>query len=401
MVTAGPGSQGALRQANLRRVLEEVRTAGSLTQAEIARRTGLSAASVTNLVRKLSQAGAVQVEDSTDAGRRCRRVKLGQTAGYVLGIDLGRSHLLMCIADLSWNIVVEGQRTMRPETEAKAGLALCQELQAELMQKAGLSAGRVLYGGVGVPGPLEVATGHIGAGTLLPQWTGMNLKTAFEQALDLPMVVDNDANLGALGEFSWQRPNRPDGTMIYLRLATGIGGGMMVDGRLHRGAAGTAGEIGHMTIDADGRLCRCGNRGCLETKASTPVMLEVLASALDRPVDIDTWMGLVNQGHTASVRLIEEVGRCVGTAVSNLCNLLSPDHVVLGGPVTQAGDRLLNQVRDEVQRRAVPATWRAVKIEASHHGSRSEMYGAVVLAREALLAATPLASLLESLGTSI
>jgi len=395
MTSAGPGSQGALRQTNLRRVLAEVREAGSLTQAQIARRTGLSPASVTNLVRTLSEAGVVQVVSATEAGRQCRLVTLAGTDGYVLGIDLGRSHLLMCIADLNWRVVVEGSRTATPETSAASGLSHCQELRDELLDKAGLQPDQLLAGAVGVPGPLDSSSMHIGAGTLLPQWTGMDLQQAFEQALDLPMVVDNDANIGVLGEFAWQRSIRPRGSLIYLRLATGIGGGLMLNGQLHRGAAGTAGEVGHMTIDEGGRLCRCGNRGCLETLASTPVMLQVLSGALDAPADVETWMNLARQGHTASVRLLEEVGRHVGTAVANLCNFISPDRVVLGGPITEAGQLLLGPVRDEVGRRAMPATSRVVKIDITRHGQRTEMLGAVVLARELALSNTPLSSLFE------
>ena len=396
MTLVGPGSQGALRQNNLRRVLDEVRNAGSLTQAQIARSTGLSAASVTNLVRSLAKSGVVEVTSATASGRQCRLVTLTQTSGYVLGIDLGRSHLLMCIADLNWNIVVEGARTTTPEMPSSDGLALCQQIRNELLEQAGLTPDQLLAAAVGLPGPLDSATMQIGSSSLLPQWTGMDLKHAFEQVLSLPVVVDNDANIGALGEFAWQCPSRPQGSLIYLRLATGIGGGLMIGGQLHRGAAGTAGEVGHMTIDERGRLCRCGSRGCLETVASTPVMLQVLTSALERPADVATWMSLARQGHTASVRLLEEVGRHVGTAVANLCNFISPDRVVLGGPITAAGDLLLDPVRNEVGRRAMPATSRVVKIDITRHGGRTEMLGALVLARELALGNTPMPSLLEA-----
>ncbi|MCL1898752.1 MAG: ROK family transcriptional regulator [Micrococcales bacterium] len=394
MTVKGPGSQGALRQANLRRVIEEVRAAGKLTQAQISRHTGLSAASVTNLVRTLNQAGLVEVETGSEAGRQCRHVSLTHSPGYVLGIDLGRSHLLMCIADLNWQVVVEAARSITPETPAPVGLALCQQLQAELLDKANLDSKQLLAAGVGLPGPLDAATKEIGVGTLLPHWVDRNLEEAFQGALDLPVVVDNDANIGALGEFAWQCAERPKGTLIYLRLATGIGGGLMLGGQLHRGAAGTAGEVGHMTIDEGGQLCRCGSRGCLETVASTPVMLNVLSGALAGPVDLDTWIKLARQGHTASIRLLEAVGQHVGTAVANLCNFISPDKVVLGGPITAAGELLLTPVRQEVDRRAMPATSRLVDIAITRHASRTEMLGAVVLAREVALNNDPLASLL-------
>jgi predicted NBD/HSP70 family sugar kinase len=380
MVNTSPGSQGGLRRANLGRVLAEVQAANGVTQAEIARRSGLSAATVTNLVRHLANSGTVVVADETRQGRRCRVVRMRLSDGHVLGVDLGRSHLVMCLATLDGQIVAHQRLTVAPDTSAEAGLDHCRAVYAELLAQANLESTSVLVAGVGVPGPLDKSTGHIGAGTLLPAWTGLHLKDAFEQSLGLPVVMDNDANIGALGEFCWRVEAVDPGPLIYLRLATGIGGGLLLGGQLHYGAAGTAGEVGHMTIDESGLLCRCGNRGCLETVAATPVMLQVLSSAIDRPADLDTWMDLCQAGNTAAARLVEAMGRHIGAAVANLCNLISPTRVVLGGPVTRAGDLLLAPVRDEVQRRAVPAAANAVSLGIARHGWLTEAHGAVVLA---------------------
>jgi predicted NBD/HSP70 family sugar kinase len=138
-------------------------------------------------------------------------------------------------------------------------------------------------------------------------------------------------------------------------------------------------------------MCRCGNRGCLETTASTSVLLGVLASTLERPCDTETWVRLAKDGHTAAVRLMEDCGRHVGAAVANLCNFINPAKVILGGPVTAAGELLLGPVRDEVRRRAMPAASATVSVEISRHGPRSEVFGALCLAIQAASATSPAA----------
>jgi predicted NBD/HSP70 family sugar kinase len=366
------------------RVLDLVQVAGPLTQAEISRRTGLSAASVTNIVRLLTDEGGVDVADAVQAGRRCRVVTPTCPPGLVLGIDIGRTHLRMCIADRAKTVLAEGSTDVAPGVSAEDGLGMCADLFATLLADNGLARDDVLVAAAGVPGPLDHQTGQIGAGSLLPEWNGIDLPERFSDALGLNVLVENDANLGALGEYLWDGIHTPRSSLIYLRLATGIGGGMVLDGHLHRGLSGTAGELGHMTIDENGRLCRCGNRGCLETLAATPVMLDVLASALERRVDLDTWLSMAAEGHTASVRLLEDMARHLGAVVANLCNLINPEVVCLGGPVTAAGDLLLAPMRDEVQRRAIPSASRRVRLEMSKHGPRSEVYGAVCLAIRSL-----------------
>jgi predicted NBD/HSP70 family sugar kinase len=184
-----------------------------------------------------------------------------------------------------------------------------------------------------------------------------------------------------LGEFTWDTPVLTPAPQVYALLSVGIGCGLVIDGnRLFRGAAGTAGELGHVTLDTSGRLCRCGNRGCVETTASTPVLLETLSAALERPVDLPEWLALARAGHNGSIRLLEDMGAQVGAAIANLVNLLSPASVVLGGPVTEAGDLLLLAVREAVTRRSMPAPGRKVHVRLARHPGLSELHGALALA---------------------
>ena len=389
-MTHHPGSTSALRRANTARVLRLVRECDGLVQAEIARRSGLSPATVTNLVRDLVADGAVTVTDCTVNGRRARLVAAAVGPGCVLGVDVGRSHVRMVLADQGHQVLAEGYRTLDPVLSSADGLELVARLYDELLGQAGVDRGEVLHAGVGLPGPLDLETHQIGAGTLLPEWTGQDLRAAFADALGLDVTVDNDANLGALGEYAWpvhsvDQPaaDDPPGwgqSLVYVRLATGIGGGLVLGGELFRGANGTAGEVGHQTIAENGPLCRCGNRGCLEAIASVPHFLDTLRSALDRDVDITGWVDLARSGHTIAVRLVQDLGQHVGAALANLTNLVNPHRIVVGGPVSATEEILLAPIRAEIRRRAIPAASRHVRVERTRHGDRAEVLGATHLA---------------------
>ncbi|MDR1118084.1 MAG: ROK family transcriptional regulator, partial [Bifidobacteriaceae bacterium] len=292
MPPRGPGSPGALRRANFGRLLEALAAAGNeATQAELARRSGLSQASVSNLVRHLEQAGEVRVSAEIRGGRRCRVVTRAPQSGYVFGLDLGRTHIRAGLGTLDHKLVAQQFAAMTPETSAADGLARCRQMFDALLSDAALERSDIRAAAAGVPGPLSSVTGEIGAGAVLPAWTGIDLKAHFSRALGLPVTVENDSNLGALGEFTWDTPIQTLAPQIYTRLSVGIGCGLVIDGdRLLRGAAGTAGELGHISLDTSGRLCRCGNRGCMETTASTPVLLETLSRAMERDVTLEEWL---------------------------------------------------------------------------------------------------------------
>ncbi|MDR1264020.1 MAG: ROK family transcriptional regulator [Propionibacteriaceae bacterium] len=374
-----PGSTASLRQTNLEAVLRQVRSAGGLVQAEIARRTGLSAATVTNLVRLLAERGQVAVAPTLINGRRSQLVTPLPGDGYILGVDIGRSHIRAQLVDLGHTVAGADHVRLEPGSSSQRGLELTAGLYARLLSDVGIDRSAVRHAGVGLPGPLDRANRQIGAATVLPEWMGQDLEERFAAALSLPVMIDNDANLGALGEYAWP-PGREVSSLLYIRLATGVGGGLILNGQLYHGADGTAGEIGHLSLDEVGPLCRCGNRGCLEAIASVPAFLGVLSSALQRPVDVDAWVGLARDGHVTAVRLIEDLARHLGATVANVVNLINPGLVLVGGPIAAVGETLLAPLRAEVRQRAMPAATSRLVIERSRWGDDAEVYGASRLA---------------------
>lgn len=198
-----PGSQSSLHRANLERVVRAVRLSGSLTQAEIARSTGLSAATVSNIVRELRDNGTVEVTPTSSGGRRARSVTLSGDAGIVVGVDFGHSHLRVAIGNLAHQVLAEQSEPIDVDASASEGFDRAEQLVGRLIESTGVCADKVLGVGLGVPGPIDVETGALGSTAILPGWSGINPRQELAERLRMPVQVDNDANLGALGELVW------------------------------------------------------------------------------------------------------------------------------------------------------------------------------------------------------
>lgn len=373
------GSPASLRQANQRRVVAAVRQAGALTQAEIARRTGLSPATVSNVVRHLTGTGLLDVTVSEPGRRRTSTVRINRAAGVAIGVDFGHRHLRVAIGDLSYDVLAEESRPLPSDHTATDGIALAAELVDQLLVRVGCDRDRVIGVGLGLPAPIDRVTGHVGSASILPGWVGIPAADALGSRLGLPTLVDNDANLGALGEVIWGAGSGCT-DLAYIKVSTGIGAGLLIDGHIHRGASGTAGEIGHTTIDEHGRVCQCGNRGCLETLAAGPFIVEMLRPSLGADLTLARAVELACQGDAGCRRVIADAGRHIGVAVANLCNLINPERVVVGGDVAAAGELLLAPLREIVSRQAIPSAAADVTIVSGQLGDRAEVLGALALA---------------------
>lgn len=326
-----PGSQSSLHRANLERVVRAVRLAGSLTQAEIARSTGLSAATVSNIVRELKEGGTVEVTDTSAGGRRARSVSLSGDAGIVIGVDFGHTHLRVAVGNLAHQVLAEESAPLDVDASWAEGFDRAEALVGELIAGIGVGREKVIGVGLGVPGPIDVESGTLGSTAILPGWAGINPRQELSQRLGVPVYVDNDANLGALGELVWGS-GRGVKDLAYIKVASGVGAGLVINGQIYRGPGGTAGEIGHITLDESGPVCRCGNRGCLETFAAARYVLPLLQSTHGPELTMERVVELAREGDPGCRRVIADVGRHVGSGVANLCNVLNPSRVVLGGP---------------------------------------------------------------------
>jgi predicted NBD/HSP70 family sugar kinase len=369
------GSTADLGRANRQRVVDVLQEQGPLSQAELARASGLSPATISAIARELEAEGRLERESD----RRGARLRLLALPGYVLGFDYGHRHLRVAAADRTGRVLAESSRRLPRDHDAPAGVSAALALAEKVLAEADGSLDHVVACGMGLPAPLLGESHLVGSSSILPGWVGVHADEQLATALGHPVWVDNDANLGALAEMTWGA-GRGARDLVYLKLATGIGAGIVVDGSIVRGAAGTAGEIGHTTVDEHGEVCRCGNRGCLETVAGADTILRLLAPQYGADLKLQDAIDAALAGDAGCRRVIGDAGRHTGVALANLVNLLSPELIVVGGELAGAGDVLLEPMRGAVGRFAIETAAQATRLVPAALGDRAEVLGAVALA---------------------
>jgi predicted NBD/HSP70 family sugar kinase len=378
------GSLESLRERNRLRVVDALRQRGAISRSDIARQTGLSRSTVSSLVADLQAEGLViEREVATtprgpEGGRPPVLIALDQSAGALLGIDFGHRHVRVAVSDLSFTVLAERLAEIDVDTAGHEALDLAAGLADQLLDEAGVERGRVLGAGMGLPGPIDRQSGLVHSRAILPSLDGIDTAVEMGMRLGMPVHLDNDANVGALGEATFGAGEGVE-VMAYLRLSAGIGAGLVIGGRPFRGARGVAGEIGHVLVDPQGPICRCGNRGCLETFASPPALCELLRRS-HGPITVPRLLALAAEGDAGCRRVIHDAGRVVGRAVADLCNFINPDLVIVGGDLSAAGDLLLDPMREAVRRFAIPAAAEDVRITAGVLGERAEVLGSLALA---------------------
>jgi predicted NBD/HSP70 family sugar kinase/DNA-binding transcriptional ArsR family regulator len=380
------GALGSLRESNRDKVVQALQALGVTSRAEIARSTGLSRSTVSSIMADLLSDGLVVDRKNggrtaAGSGRPPALVALDPSAGLAVGIDFGKRHLAVALADLSHEVLSEHWAVMPEDYAADDGMAKAAGLVDRVLEESGAERGRVLGVGMGIPGPIH-ESGRVGSLSILPGWIGSAPRDRMARALGFPVLVGNDANLGALAEFTWGA-GRGSSSLVYLKLATGIGAGIVIKGRLFEGAGGTAGEIGHTTVDETGDICRCGNRGCLETFAGAPAIAGLLARSLGEEVGVDDMLRRAMGGDPGARRALADAGRHIGVAVADLCNLINPERIIVGGSMTLAGHLLLDPIKESVRLRAIPSAAEDVQIVRGELGERAELLGAVALVLQA------------------
>jgi predicted NBD/HSP70 family sugar kinase len=295
-----------------------------------------------------------------------------------VGISFDHDEVRVALADLSSTVLAEDRSEIDVDHSATDSIDLAAGMVRALQRSAGVDSSQIVGAGVGLPGPIDRRTGKIGSPTILPGWAGLHAQRQLAQRLGLHVEMDNDANLGALAEASFGA-GRGLKDIIYVMLGAGIGAGLVLDGRVHRGGAGLAGEIGHVQVRPDGMVCRCGNRGCLETIAGEGALQALLRPGLGRDVTTRDLLDLVAAGDFGATRVVNDAGRAIGRILADLCNALNPQAIIVGGELSQAGEPLLGGIRESVDRYALPAAAQGVRVLPGELGDRAEVVGALAL----------------------
>lgn len=372
-----------VREFNRARVLAAVRDGVATSRRELCTVTGLSRSTVTALVLDLVGTGAlVEVADAgaDRPGRPTRRLRLAPRSDLVVAVDLGHSHCRVGIVDARGEVLAEQNDSF--DVDASADRALDHARRAIAALTARVDRTRISAGAVGVPAPVDARTGAVGPGNVLPRWIDRRPAHELRTATGIAFCVDNDANLGALAEATYGVA-RGVADLIYVKASTGIGAGLMLGGRIHHGAGGRAGEIGHVPVDPSGAICRCGNRGCLETVASLGQVLLAMQSRDGDQLTLARVLDLVRGGDPGAVRVIGDAGRAIGRVLADVVSNLNPEMLVLGGELAAAGEPFLFAVCESIERYAQPGMARELRVELSALAGRSELIGAAALALSA------------------
>jgi glucokinase-like ROK family protein len=384
-----------VKNLNKYAIIDLVRfTPGGISRVELARRVGLTRAAVTAIINDLLKAGIVREAETRDApnGRKPVVLVINGNCGWVVGIDIGWTHVRLVIADLSARVIAEAEQPLDIADGPELCLFAVDTLLQRLLEEAGLTILDIQAIGLGIPGPVLDKSGTVGSHSILPGWFNYPIRDHTQELWGCPVSIDNDAELGALGEWAYGA-GRGERHLVYIKVGARIGAGLLLDNQIYRGVSGSAGEIGHMTIEENGAVCSCGNRGCLETMAGgraigyqaiqavrTGQRTQLSSIKPPEKIVIDDVIAAARSGDLLTQQLIKEAGLHLGTAVANIVNIFNPGLIVIGGGLAQIGDLLIDPIRHGVRQRSLKVASSAVRITAALLGPRSSAIGAVVQA---------------------
>jgi glucokinase-like ROK family protein len=382
-------------------VMRVLRKSGQTSRAEITNVTGWSRAKASQEVNSLIQRGyLVDVgEGISKGGRKPRLLRFNSHLGYVIGIDIGATSLEIALADINGSILARVAEPADVRQPPEDLLGRCSVLILDLAVAQGIHPDQILGIGVGVPGPVDFARGVLVAPPLMPDWENYPIRDFFKETFSSAfVVVDNDVNIMALGE---QRSGDAADLdhFLVIKIGTGIGCGIMASRKIHRGGNGCAGDIGHICVDKQGPVCRCGNRGCLEAMSAGPAIAEkAMQAARDgksellrkmmeersgvlTPEDVNL---ACREGDEAALDIIRASGQMIGDVLAGLVNFFNPSHIFIGGGIANFGNHLLIAIKRAVLRRSLPLATTNLAINFSRIGSDAGVVGAIMLALEYL-----------------
>ncbi|GAB2709194.1 ROK family transcriptional regulator [Arthrobacter bambusae] len=398
-----PGKDGSVQDAgSLSRagdLFQLLRDGQARTRAELAITTGLARSTVASRIDALMNSGLVGPagEASSSGGRPPSRFAFNPAARVVLAVDVGATHVIVAVTDLGGTVLAEHRLAQEVADGPEIVLGRVVAEGRELLTEAGRSLDDLAGIGIGLPGPVEHDTGRPIKPPIMPGWDGFDVVRYMQRSLSVPVLVDNDVNIMALGERTAYWPDHDN--LLFIKIATGIGAGIISSGELQRGANGTAGDLGHVRVPrGDDVLCRCGNYGCLEALASGPAVARQLhAQGLAASNGGDV-LRLVAEGNLQAIQALRQAGRDVGDVLATVVNLLNPSMIVIGGSVGEAGEHLVAGIREVVYRRSLPLATSHLRIGISMAGDQAAILGASQMVTQHVLSPAVIEATLQATG---
>ena len=392
-------------------ILDEIRLGRSGSRRELAVRTGYGRAIVAQRIGELIDRDLVReaATGPSTGGRPPKQLTFRAGAGHLFVVDLGATSIDVAITDLAGRILGHYAEPADIAAGPEAILGRVESLFARLSATTTELPGRLWGVGVGIPGPVEFRTGRPISPPIMPGWDGYPIRTRFSDAFDAPVWVDNDVNVLALGEWRSGIAEGHD-NVVFIKIGTGIGAGLISDRMLHRGAQGSAGDVGHIQVIDDRSItCRCGNTGCLEAVAGGEAIAragaaaaregrsELLRKALDQAgaLTAEDVSRAAAFGDPVAVELLQTAGRRIGSMLASVVNFFNPSLIVIGGGVAYSGDQLLASIRETVYRRSLPLATRDLAIQRTSLGGLGGVIGVSAMVVDQLFARDCLARWIE------
>jgi glucokinase-like ROK family protein len=367
-------------------LLNLIRTGRARTRGELGEVTGLARSTVAQRIDALIEAGlVVEVGGApSTGGRPPSLLGFNAEAGVILAADLGATHSRIAVSNLLAESLVETTAEIDINKGPDAVIGWLLDTFDRLLDEVGRPPSEVRGIGIGVPGPVDFARGMAVNPPIMAGWHMHPIKDAFAQRYDAPVLVDNDVNIMALGEYWVMEPKVDD--FVFVKVGTGIGSGLILGGVLHRGANGAAGDIGHVRATSEDVVCRCGNNGCLEALAGGAALAGRLReSGLDAMGGRDV-VRLVERGDEEATRAVRQAGRLIGQVLASMVNLLNPSLIMIGGDLARAEQQLLAGIREVVYQRSTTLSTTDLTIAVSPLRDRAGVIGAAAMAIDHILA---------------
>lgn len=370
------------------------------TRAELAGMTGLSRPTIVQRVDQLQRLGLIRPvgDAASTGGRPSSQFAFHPGARVVVAADFGASHARTAITDLVGTVLAE-RSEMRPIAEGpESTMSWFLDSTVSLLEELGREESDVVGIGIGLPGPVEFSTGRPVNPPIMPGWDKFDVPAAIHQRFAAPVLVDNDVNIMALGERSTSWPDAED--LLFVKVATGIGAGIISGGSLRRGSQGAAGDIGHIAVTRAADVpCSCGNRGCLEAVASGNALARALDGEGIAAATTGDVVTLVKSGNVAAIQSVRQAGRDLGEVLSACVSLINPSVIVIGGSMAQAAEQLVAGVREVVYARSIPLSTEHLTIAPSRTGSDAAILGAAQLAIDSALSPERILAAIEAQTT--